>query len=70
MGETVVDDPDTDAPFRVRVGVGFPETDQERVLDWPEVMDEGEGVKEEMEGAESVGTLPDEGIRETAPVVQ
>src|SRR5438128_2046438 len=34
-----------------RVGVGFPETDQERVEDWPEVMEEGAAVKVEMTGA-------------------
>ena len=34
-----------------RVGVGFPETDQVRVEDWPEVMEEGAAAKDEMTGA-------------------
>ena len=33
-----------------------PETDQERVVDWPEVIEEGEAVKEEMVGMVEVET--------------
>ena len=34
-----------------RVGAGLPDTDQERVEDWPEVMEEGVATKDEMTGA-------------------
>jgi hypothetical protein len=38
-----------------RVGVGFPETDQDRVDDLPETIDVGEAVKETIVGATVAG---------------
>lgn len=65
VGETVIDEPETGEPLRVRVGVGFPETDQESVLDWPLVIFDGEGEKEEMVGLTSAVFA---GIKATAPI--
>src|SRR5436853_164337 len=50
-GETDLEVPMTAPLLMERVGVGLPDTDQERVEDWPEVMEEGAAVKDEMTGA-------------------
>ena len=59
--------PERDEPFKMSVGAGLPDTDQERVDDWPELMEAGDAKKEEIVGTVWTGGVIEEGTKATAP---